>query len=70
MLGAWCLVLGALLLGGREGGLGKEVIGYTRGGEAGNTFDAEEKMREAESGAVQSCVQEGMIRLDWAASRC
>lgn len=62
MLGAWCLVR-CYWVEGREG-RGKDVIGYMRGGEAGNTFDAEEKMRKAESGVVQSCVQEGMIWLD------
>lgn len=42
-----CWVRIPVLIGWKEGGLAIEVIGYMRGGEAGNMFDAE--------GRVWSC---------------
>lgn len=40
------------------------------GGKAGNTFDAEERMRKAESGGVQSCVQEGQDLVGLGSKQC
>jgi hypothetical protein len=47
------LMLGVYWLDG--GGLGKGVIGYMRGEKQEIYFDAEERMRKAESGVVQKC---------------
>ena len=39
-----CWVRIPVLIGWKEGGLAIEVIGFMRGGEAGNMFDAESRV--------------------------